>query len=314
MLNSTAPSLSTPNSVIPTVHRLLSMLEYSGYRDFSGLPSEERQISTLYDRRERKLLPLIEGLATNQTSDDHSAYLLRGCKELKVNEGFHFGPMLSVLGCTAVFEDKDDARVCQNIYLTLGRVQGALNESQFNLLFAYERVRKGFRAAGDGLLVFTEPLPIDGVVSSRDGGTQGTFLLPNLEPIGNKQKAGLGLGSNTTSHQLHEVRYDKEGIWLTMSGQLELGERVYSHVLLDHELSGREAVLRVYTPSQYSLYCAYRSVSREYPGPFTFDEPLAISDVVQDRVGQTQSIFLLPNFEKIGAAQNVGLGFGWQYY
>ena len=187
-----------------------------------------------------------------------------------------------------------------------GVVLKVYTPSQYNLYRAYRSVS----GENSGPVKFQLPLLIDGVVQPNNGMTRGTYLLPNLEHIGGRGIVALGFGSNTTSHLLHEVRYDKEGIWLTMSGQSELDRRVYTHVLLDHKKGGREAVLKVYTPSQYNLYRAYRSVSREHPGPLKFKEPLQIDGVVQPSGGITQVTYLLPNLEHLGERQQVGLGFG----
>ncbi len=170
--------------------------------------------------------------------------------------------------------------------------------AQFNFYSAYRTAR----ASGS----FTPEHPLDLFeLIKQTGTTQQTFLLPGGDclPYG----IGLGLGTYSSNPRLLAAFKDPDlkATWLKLAATTKDGLEVQSYVLLDNERSGKDALLKVYSPAQFNLFSAYRTARTT--GSFTSDPPLDVSDLIQ-KYGKTQVAFLLPGGDSIHYPIRLGLG------
>ncbi len=168
--------------------------------------------------------------------------------------------------------------------------------AQFNLYSAYRTAR------ATGSFTSDPPIDISELIGLR-GSTHKTFLLPGGDCL--PSDIGLGLASDISSPRLLAAFKDPDinATWLKLAADKN-GVEVQSYVLLDNQRSGKEALLKVYSPAQFNLYSAYRTARTT--GSFTSDPPLDVSDLIQ-KYGKTQVAFLLPGGDTFGCIIGLGL-------
>jgi hypothetical protein len=170
--------------------------------------------------------------------------------------------------------------------------------AQFNLFSAYRAARI------TGSFAPNPPIDLSELIYKKQGATQFTFLLPGGDCL--PQGTGFGLGIDISNPRLLAAFKDPDlnATWLKLAADKNSLE-VQSFVLIDNERSGKEALLKVYSPAQFNLYSAYRTARAT--GSFTSDPPIDISELIGPR-GSTQSIFLLPGGDCLPQSTGLGLG------
>jgi hypothetical protein len=148
------------------------------------------------------------------------------------------------------------------------------------------------------------PIDLSSVIGGN-GATRKTFLLPGGGGL--PGSTGLGLGTYSSNPRLLAAFKDPEidATWLKLAATTKDGLEVQSYVLLDNERSGKDALLKVYSPAQFNLYSAYRTARAT--GSFTSNPPIDLSDLIQKN-GTAQQAFLLPSGDSMSACTGLGLG------
>lgn len=173
------------------------------------------------------------------------------------------------------------------------------NRGQFSLWRAYSA------ALTEGShVVFDPPLSAEGVIGSKYGNTQTTFLLPNGETIG--AKITLGFGAYTVDNVIHSATpgrgAEAGAIWLHMSGRKKGSEEViHTHILISETISGPRAVVKTLNSGQWALHEAYRVTKATF-----FEPQFPLDGVVGTGRGSSSPLFLLPNGTNVGKVVTIG--------